>query len=94
MAFVEDLTPLFADFGDDGTLAGSPVRVIFDEPGRVQLGGVGMAVRDPQVQIATASVPASPEGAALVIPQGSFTVRQHIPDGTGLSLLMLSKAAA
>lgn len=93
MSFVEDLTPFFADFGVDGTLAGSPVRVIFDEPGRPQLGGVGMAARDPQVQIATASVPASYLNAALVIPQGSFKVLEHLPDGTGLSTLMLKRTA-
>lgn len=93
MAFVEDLTPLFADFGDDGTLAGEPVRVIFDSPTEQQLGGVGVASAQPQVQIATASVPASVHGAALVIPQGSFTVRERHDDGTGLSVLVLSQAA-
>lgn len=93
MAFVEDLTPLFADFGDDGTLAGVAVRVIFDEPGRPQLGGVGMAARDPQVQIATASVPASYLNAVLVIPQGTFKVLSHEPDGTGVSTLLLKRTA-
>ena len=93
MPFAEDLTPLFADFGDAGTLAGQPVRVIFDAPVEDQLGGAGVLSSVPQVQIATASVPADVEGAALVIPQGSYTVRQHVADGTGLSLLLLRAAA-
>ncbi len=91
MAFVEDLTTLFADFGDAGTLDGAAVRVIFDQPTEQQLGEVLSAV--PQVQIASASVPAAVEGKTLVIPQGTYTVRQHIADGTGISLLLLRGAA-
>ena len=90
MAFVEDLTPLFADFGDAGTLAGQPVRVIFDVPMQDQLGVLSSA---PQVQIATASVPSSVEGSTLVIPQGTYTVREHMADGTGVSVLYLRGSA-
>lgn len=93
MAFVEDLTTYLADFGDAGTLAGQPVRVIFDAPSTTELGGVSLAAQVPQAQIASASVPASVYGAALVVPQGSYTVLEHIPDGTGMSLLVLQKAA-
>lgn len=92
MAFVEDLSPFFADFGDDATLAGVPVRVIFDEPGG---DAVGMGAEYPQVQIASSSVPSDYAGAALVIGTGrgagSWRVREHRPDGTGMSLLMLSQ---
>lgn len=95
MAFVEDLSPFFADFGDDATLAGVGVRVIFDGPG-AQLGG--MTVETPVVQIASASVPVAYQGAALVITAGrgagSYKVREHTPDGTGLSLLALTKVTA
>lgn len=92
MAFAEDLATFFADFGDDGTLAGQPVRVIFDAPGAQMLGGSGMAALQPQVRIATASVPVQYLGAELEIPQGSYTVRAHEPDGTGLSVLLLQEA--
>lgn len=92
MTFVEDLTPFFADFGDDGTLDGQAVRVIFDAPVVGQLGGVGMLAGVTQVTVPTASVPASPEGRTLVIPQGTFTVREHLPDGTGMTVLTLTKA--
>lgn len=94
MAFVEDLTPLFADFGDDGTLDGDAVRVIFDAPVEQQLGGVGMLSAQPQVQIVTASVPTGVDGTTLIIPQGTFTVREHVADGTGLSLLLLQRVSA
>lgn len=89
--FAEDLSIFFADFGVDGTLGGQPVRVLFDAPADEMLGGV-MLAQQPQAQIATASVPASVEELPLVIPQGSFTVRLHVPDGTGMSTLHLTRA--
>lgn len=100
MAFAENLDLFFGEFADDATLDGQAVRVIFDEPGGGQVyGEAGGAVNlEPQVQVATASVPADPYGKALVIATGrgagSWTAREHLPDGTGLSLLLLTKAAA
>jgi hypothetical protein len=95
MAFVEDLTPYFADFGDAATLAGAAVRVIFDGPGGV-LGG--MTIEAPQVQIASSGVPAAYKGATLIISTGrgagTYKVREHLPDGTGMSLLSLTEVAA
>lgn len=94
MAFTESFTPYFADFGVDGTLAGQPVRVLFDAPVLDELGGgAGVAAAQPQVSIATASVPASVYGATLVVPAGTYTVREIESDGTGLSILRLSRAA-
>lgn len=94
MAFAEDLAPFFADFGEAATLAGVAVRVIFDGPGGQQS---GMTIEAPQVQIASASVPASYKGATLVISAGrgagSYKVREHLPDGTGMSLLSLTEVA-
>ena len=95
MAFVEDLTAFFADFGDDATLGGVGVRVIFDGPG-AQL--AGMTVESPVVQIASASVPTDYTAAQLVISTGrgagTYNVREHAPDGTGMSLLSLTKVSA
>lgn len=90
MAFVEDFSLFLADFGVDGTLAGQPVRVIFDEPADVQ---IGQRTVQPQVQIQTAQVPASYLGAQLVCPQGTFQVMDHLPDGTGMSLLLLTRVS-
>ena len=90
MALVEDLSVFLADFGESATLAGAPVRVIFDAPGG-QFGGI--SATQPQVTIATASVPANYLDAVLVIPgRGSFSVSEHLPDGTGMSVLLLAAA--
>lgn len=105
MAFVEDRTAFFADFGVDGTLAQQsttawpgdpmpfaevPVRVIFDEP-VAERDGVMVAM--PQAQIDSDDVMHYVLGAELVIPAGTFEVREAIPDGTGLTLLMLTRTA-
>lgn len=92
MPFVETLAPFFADFGEDATLDGEPVRVIFDNLADQLLGGTGVAAQVPQVQIASASVPASVYGLPLVLRSTTYTVREHVPDGTGLSLLTLSRS--
>lgn len=95
MAFAEDLTPYFADFGDDATLDGVAVRGIFDEPAITPgLAGIAVGATEPQFQLPTASVPDAIYDLALVVPgQGSFTVREHLPDGTGMSLLLLQRTA-
>jgi hypothetical protein len=89
MAFAETLSVFLADFGDAGTLAGQPVRGIFDAPGLSQL---GIQAAEPQFQLPSASVPSSVFDTTLVIPQGSFKVREAVPDGTGMTLLLLTKA--
>jgi hypothetical protein len=89
-AFVETMSPFFAEFGEDGTLGSAPVRVIFDEPASDLLGSMA---RQPQVQIATADVPASAFGMTLSLARGTFTVREHLPDGTGMSLLLLTRVS-
>jgi hypothetical protein len=90
MEFVEDLTPFFAQFGDAGTLSGVSVRGIFDAAGTAQL---GITSAEPQFQLPSASVPAAIFDATLIIPAGTFKVREAIPDGTGLTLLVLTKVS-
>jgi hypothetical protein len=90
VAFVEDLTPFFADFGEDGTLAGLPVRVIFDEPADNEIGITGL---QPQAVIASSSVPSSAFGATLILDGGEFTVREARPDGRGTTLLLLARVS-
>ena len=90
MSFVEDLAPFLADFGVAGTLAGSPVRGIFDAAGTAQL---GMVSAEPQFQLPSVSVPAAIFDATLTIPAGSYKVREAIADGTGMTLLVLTKVS-
>ena len=92
MALTENLSAFLADFGVDGTLDGMAVLGIFDAPGaRADAGEFSAVVTDPQYQLPTASVPAAPVGKTLVVPAGTFKVREHVPDGTGMSLLLLTK---
>ena len=46
MAFVEDFTCYFADFGVDATLDGAAVRVIFDDAFQ----GAGFGPRDEMIE--------------------------------------------
>lgn len=91
MAFAEDLSPFFstAGFAVDATLDGVAVQGIFDEAGVVDN---GLAAVAPQFTLPTAQVPASPYGKVLTIGARNFTVREHQPDGTGVSTLVLSDA--
>lgn len=88
--FTENLAPFFSDFATAATLDGASVSVIFEEAGMTMADGIAAVA--PQVIIATASVPASPYGKTLTIGARSFTVREHVPDGTGLSTLILTDA--
>ena len=93
MAFVEDLSLYFADFGKAATLDGAPVSVIFDNgSARAAVGPFGMATTQPQVTIATASVPSAPVGKAMVVNGTAYTIAEHQPDGTGISMLLLEAA--
>ena len=89
----EDLGVFWRDFGVDGTLDGQAVRGIYDAPAELAFGGNGaVAATEPQFVLPTVQVPGSPYGKALVVPTGTFSVREHQPDGTGVSLLLLTRA--
>lgn len=94
MAFVEDLTLYFADFGVAATLAGVPVRGIFDAAGGAHgLGqGGGIVALEPRFTLPSADVPGAVFGATLAIGAAGYTVREHLPDGTGVSTLLLQAA--
>ena len=87
--FSEDLTPFFLEFGDLGTLDGVAVRGIYDEPSGVDLGGI--TATQPQLTLPSHQVPASVFETLLVIPQGTFRVRDALPDGTGVTVLTLTR---
>lgn len=90
MPFVEDFTVFLADFGQDATLAGASVRVIFEAAGTVL---DGISAVQPAVKLPTAQVPADYAGVLLVVGGASYTVAEHQPDGTGWSTLLLQRAA-
>lgn len=99
MSFTEDLSPFFAgsDFADPAVLDGQPVQGIFDSPYTVGLqSGPGIAGELAQFTLPSASVPGDWEGKSLVITEGkgagAYTVREHAPDGLGVSILSLEVA--
>lgn len=76
------------------TLAGVAVDGIFDNGYALgSVGPFGMASTQPTLTLATANVPASPEGQAAVVNGVAYIVATHEPDGTGVSRLLLEKSA-
>lgn len=89
----EPLDTFFVDFAVSVTLAGATVQAIYDagyETGSV--GSAGMAAAQPMLTLITADVPSDPVGATAVVGGRAFTVAEHRPDGTGVSVLMLEAA--
>lgn len=94
MAFVENLAPYFADFGEAATLGGQAVRGIFDNGHQAAtVGALGMAATQPVFTMPSADVPPAPVGSVLVVRGAPYTVVEHRPDGTGVSELLLEEAA-
>lgn len=95
MAFVEDLSPFFntAEFAVEATLDGAGVVGIFDKAyARAGVGELGMATVQPAFTLPTVSVPVDPVGKAMVIGAVSYTVAEHQPGSTGVSVLFLERA--
>ena len=93
--FTEDLSAFMsvAEFATTVTLNGATVAAIFDAPGALgSVGPYGMATSAPQLTIATASVPASPVGLPVVANGVNYSIAEHLPDGTGISVLVLELA--
>jgi hypothetical protein len=91
MPFAEDLSPFFnpQEFASDATLAGLPVRGIFDKDYiDLDVGG-SVAGSGPVFTLASSSVPADAAGAALVVGGVTYKVVEPMPDGTGVTLLRL-----
>ena len=107
--FVEDSSPFFADFAVAATLAQTsttqwpgdpvpftavPVSVIFDAP----VGDVGgVMAAQPQAQIDSDDVPHDVLNAELIVSEGphagTYQVREAVPDGTGMTLLVLTRVS-
>ena len=95
--FTESLAPFFstAEFASNATLGAVPVQGIL-EPGyaSASLDGFGMAAgTSPTFTLPSTSVPANPEGLALVVTDGpgaaTYRVGNARHDGTGVCTLDL-----
>jgi len=91
---VADLEQLFAnDFSVAATYNGSTVRGIFDNEYRpAEFGGeVGVAGTDPAFTCRTSEINAAVEGETITISGVNYTIRDIMPDGTGVTELVLEK---
>jgi hypothetical protein len=89
MAFVEDFTPMFADFGTAATLAGAPVVGIVELETFDDLATVVQRISF-LLKPADGVTPAA--GQALVVGTTSYTVRQVLmepPDGALQRLVLV-----
>lgn len=96
MAFTEN----FSDFLDTDEFAhtvvydGGNVNGIFDAAGQiVGLGLAGQRAVGPQFLCAVADVDANPRGKTVVYGGITYTVADHDPDGTGMTVLFLKRAS-
>ena len=80
----------FVDFGVVATIGAATVIGIFDVPTAEAFGMLGT---DPTFTCAAADVPGIAAGQAVTINAVAYTVTAVRPDGTGLTVLMLDKAA-
>lgn len=97
MPFTEDLTPFFADFAVDATVGAATVSVIFDRAHLELMSGMsgGIGGTEPLALAQTADVTANSitRNTAIVIGGTTYYVTDLRPDGTGLTLLVLSTEA-
>jgi len=96
MPMVEDLS-LFIDvdeFGSRAVLDNVAVTGIFDNGAREALAGM-VTVQDPTFTMPSADCARARRGSPLrVIDQGQYLVQEIEPDGTGVTVLRLSKRVA
>lgn len=92
----DDRLILLADFGVAATFTpvggtASSITVIFDNAYEaVDVGGGStFAVTQPRVTARTADVSGATEGATLAIGGVTYTIRVVMPDGTGITEMML-----
>ena len=89
---VADLEQLFAnDFSIAATHSGSTVRGIFDnEYSEADPGGeVGFTSSEPRFTCRTSEISSAVTGDTITISGTIYTIREIMPDGTGVTELLL-----
>jgi len=94
----DDRLYMLADFGEAVTYtptggAESSVTAIFDNGYEAvdAGGGVSFAMQQPRLTCRTSDVPNAAEGDAVVVGGVSYKIAIVMPDGTGITELMLEK---
>lgn len=73
--------------------AGSAVAAIFDNGYALGQVGIGMAGTQPTLTLPTASITGEPAGQPVVVGGVSYVCAAAEPDGTGITRLLLERAA-
>lgn len=90
--WIDDLDVFFRDFGFEATIGGASTKVIFDEAylgEKLFRSEVETSVL--QVIAKSADVAGVAHGDTVTISGESFIVRGIQPDGTGMTVLLLSR---
>lgn len=93
MAFVEDLSLFFADFGEVCTLAGATVRAIVDTSA-IEDTAAGIVTQGPSALLTTAQASAAAPGQAFTAAGVTYTVRQVLPEPPDAAFTRLVLARA
>lgn len=74
---------------------GVACNAIFTNPYAQSTLGMGMAMASsgPSLRLRTQDVPPSPAGKPVTVNGAAYTIAEHQPDGTGMSVLILTGAA-
>lgn len=93
MPMVEDFSAFFqiSEFAVNASLAGLPVRAIFDADYQLQDLASGIMSTAPVLTLASADVPTNVVGALVVVSAVTYKVIETMPDGTGMTVLRLRK---
>ena len=91
MPFTEDLDVFFPDFGVAANAGAVDFLVIFDRASVLSLGG-SVESTGPQCVGKTSDLGALVEGSAITINGAAYTVKDNLPDGTGITVLELHLA--
>ena len=96
MALKENLGTFLSlsHFAEPVLVDGAEAVAIFDSAYHaVDMNGVGMASTQPQLLLASASVPANHDGITITLTDRgqTYSVMQSEPDGTGLTRLTLNR---
>ena len=89
MAFVEDASPFFADFGVEATVGGFACVGIFDNAYASAFSFT--AGTSPTLLIKAGDAPTAGQGDAVDVAGTSYTIASAEKDGTGMLLLRLDE---
>lgn len=79
---VEDLAPLFADFGVPVVFGALTAKAVFDMPGEEIFGGMQQST-EYAITYRSADLPGLAAGSAITVDGVAYTVRQTTPQDDG-----------